>query len=104
MARRPVRSSTATDSPHPDLGMLLSQAESEALFLSLKISTVAVAAALPFALGAAFLLARSRFPGKTFVDGVLHLPLVLPPVVIGYLLLITLGTREPVGAWLLAHL
>jgi molybdate transport system permease protein len=84
--------------------MLLSQAESEALVLSLKISTVAVAAALPFALGAAFLLARSRFPGKTFVDGILHLPLVLPPVVIGYLLLITLGTREPVGAWLLAHL
>jgi molybdate transport system permease protein len=84
--------------------MLLSQAESEALVLSLKISTVAVAAALPFALGAAFLLARSRFPGKTFVDGILHLPLVLPPVVIGYLLLITLGTRESVGAWLLAHL
>lgn len=84
--------------------MLLSQAESEALFLSLKISTVAVAAALPFALAGAFLLARSRFPGKTLVDGVLHLPLVLPPVVIGYLLLITLGTREPVGAWLLAHL
>ena len=84
--------------------MLLTQAESEALLLSLKISTVAVATALPFALGAAFLLARSRFPGKTFVDGLLHLPLVLPPVVIGYLLLITLGTREPVGAWLLAHL
>ena len=84
--------------------MLLSQAESEALFLSLKISTVAVAAALPFALGAAYLLARSRFPGTTFVDGALHLPLVLPPVVVGYVLLITFGTREPVGAWLLAHL
>ncbi len=84
--------------------MLLTQAESEALLLSLKVSTVAVAAALPFALGAAFLLARSRFPGKTFVDGILHLPLVLPPVVVGYLLLITLGTREPVGAWLLLHL
>src|SRR5580698_5008397 len=84
--------------------MLLTQAESEALFLSLKISTVAVAAALPFALAGAFLLARSRFPGKTLVDGVLHLPLVLPPVVVGYLLLITFGTREPVGAWLLAHL
>jgi molybdate transport system permease protein len=84
--------------------MLLTQAESEALLLSLKISTVAVAAALPFALAAAFLLARTRFPGKTLVDGVLHLPLILPPVVVGYLLLITLGTREPVGAWLLAHL
>jgi len=84
--------------------MLLTQAESEALLLSLKVSTVAVAAALPFALAAAFLLARTRFPGKTIVDGILHLPLVLPPVVVGYLLLITLGTREPVGAWLLAHL
>lgn len=84
--------------------MLLDQAESEALLLSLKISTVAVAAALPFALGAAFLLARARFPGKTFVDGILHLPLVLPPVVVGYLLLIIFGTREPLGAWLLAHL
>jgi molybdate transport system permease protein len=84
--------------------MLLTQAESEALLLSLKISTVAVVAALPFALAAAFLLARTRFPGKTLVDGVLHLPLILPPVVVGYLLLITLGTREPVGAWLLAHL
>ena len=84
--------------------MLLSQAESEALFLSLKVSMVAVAAALPLALGAAYLLARASFPGKTIVNGVLHLPLVLPPVVVGYLLLITLGTREPVGAWLLAHL
>src|SRR5271155_3199768 len=84
--------------------MVLTQAESEALLLSLRISTVAVMGALPFALAAAFLLARTRFPGKTFVDGVLHLPLVLPPVVVGYLLLITLGTREPVGAWLLLHL
>ena len=84
--------------------MLLSQAESEALLLSLKISTVAVVSALPFALAAAFLLARTRFPGKTLVDGMLHLPLVLPPVVVGYLLLVTLGTREPLGGWLLAHL
>jgi molybdate transport system permease protein len=84
--------------------MVLTQAESEALLLSLKISTVAVVCALPFALASAFLLARTRFPGKTFVDGVLHLPLVLPPVVVGYLLLITLGTREPLGAWLLHHL
>jgi len=84
--------------------MVLLPAEREALLLSLKISTVAVAAALPFALAAAYMLARTRFPGKTFVDGVLHLPLVLPPVVVGYLLLMTLGTREPLGAWLLAHL
>ena len=59
---------------------------------------MAVLAALPFALAAAFLLVRVRFPGKTLVDGFLHLPLVLPPVVVGYLLLITFGTREPIGA------
>jgi molybdate transport system permease protein len=83
---------------------VLTPTESEALLLSLRISSVAVLAALPFALAAAFLLVRVRFPGKTFVDGFLHLPLVLPPVVVGYLLLITFGTREPVGAWLLQHL
>ena len=78
--------------------------ESEALFLSLRISTVAVLSALPFALGSALLLSRLRFPGKSLIDGFLHLPLVLPPVVVGYLLLIVFGTREPVGAWLLHHL
>jgi molybdate transport system permease protein len=83
---------------------VLTPTESEALLLSLRISSVAVLAALPFALAAAFLLVRVRFPGKTLVDGFLHLPLVLPPVVVGYLLLITFGTREPIGAWLLQHL
>jgi molybdate transport system permease protein len=83
---------------------VLTPTESEALLLSLRISSVAVLAALPFALASAFLLVRVRFPGKTLVDGFLHLPLVLPPVVVGYLLLITFGTREPLGAWLLQHL
>ena len=83
---------------------MLTAAESEALLLSLKVSATAVCVALPFALGAALLLARTRFPGKTLIDGFLHLPLVLPPVVVGYLLLMLLGTREPVGAWLLQHL
>ncbi len=83
---------------------MLTATESEALLLSLRISLVAVFAALPFALGAALLLARTRFPGRSLLDGLLHLPLVLPPVVVGYLLLIVLGTREPVGAWLLHHL
>ncbi len=81
--------------------MLLTPAESEALFLSLRISLVAVTAALPFAIATAVLLAHRRFPGKPAVDGIVHLPLVLPPVVIGYLLLLTLGTRAPVGGWLL---
>jgi molybdate transport system permease protein len=48
-------------------------------------------------------LARCRFPGKALVDGIVHMPLVLPPVVMGYLLLVTFGTRAPVGAWLLEH-
>src|SRR5690606_1607709 len=65
------------------------------------ISSVAVACSLPFAIAAAYLLARARFPGKTLVDVFLHLPLILPPVVMGYLLLVTFGTRGPIGAWLL---
>jgi molybdate transport system permease protein len=80
---------------------MLTAVESEALLLSLRVSLVAVLCALPFALAAATFLARAQFPGKSLVDGILHLPLVLPPVVVGYLLLMTLGTREPVGAWLL---
>jgi molybdate transport system permease protein len=73
----------------------------EALLLSLRISSIAVACALPFAVAAALLLARGRFPGKTILDGIVHLPLVLPPVVVGYLLLIGFGTRGPVGHFLL---
>jgi molybdate transport system permease protein len=83
--------------------MFLSAAEIEALLLSLKVATVAVLSAMPFALACALLLTRRRFPGKTLVDGLVHLPLVLPPVALGYLLLVTLGTRAPLGAWMLAH-
>jgi molybdate transport system permease protein len=79
---------------------LLTPAEIEALLLSLRISLVAVAFALPLAIGAALLLARTDFPGKALIDGIVHLPLILPPVVMGYLLLITLGTKAPLGAWL----
>ena len=82
------------------MGELLTSAEIEALLLSLRISLVAVAFALPFAMAAALLLARYDFPGKALLDGVVHLPLILPPVVMGYLLLVTLGTRAPLGAWL----
>jgi molybdate transport system permease protein len=81
---------------------LLTAAEIEALLLSLRVSLVAIVCALPFALGAAMLLAHARFPGKAVLDGILTLPLVLPPVVVGYLLLLALGTRGPLGAWLLA--
>jgi len=81
--------------------MPLSPVELEALLLSLRISGVAVLFSLPPALLCAFVLARTAFPGKVLVDGLVHLPLVLPPVVMGYLLLITLGTRAPIGGWLL---
>jgi len=81
----------------------LTPAEGEALLLSLRVSSVAVFAALPFAVGAALLLARTRFPGKIVVDGIIHLPLVLPPVAIGFLLLTLLGTRAGLGAFLFQH-
>ncbi len=84
--------------------MFLTPAESEALFLSLRISFVAVFGALPVAFAAALLLARTRFPGKTLVDGLIHVPLVLPPVAIGFLLLMALGTRGALGGWLLHSL
>ncbi len=78
----------------------LSPAEMTALMLSLQVSAVAVAAALPFALLTALLIARHRFAGAGVVDAVVHLPLVLPPVAVGYLLLVVFGGRGPVGAWL----
>jgi molybdate transport system permease protein len=82
---------------------LLTEAELEALGLSLRVALVAVLAVLPFAFLCALLLARCQFRGKALVDGLIHLPLVLPPVALGYLLLISLGTRAPLGAWLLEN-
>jgi molybdate transport system permease protein len=79
---------------------ILTPPESEALLLSLRVSSLAVIGALPFAFAAALLLARTRFFGKTLVDGLIHLPLVLPPVAIGFLLLMTFGTRHGLGGWL----
>jgi molybdate transport system permease protein len=78
----------------------LTPMEWEALRLSLWISCWAVAGSLPFGILTAWVLARLNFPGKTLLDGLVHLPLVLPPVVIGYLLLILLGRRGIIGAWL----
>lgn len=83
--------------------MPFSPAELEALLLSLRIAAVAVAAALPFAFAAALLLARGSFPGRTLLDGIVHLPLVLPPVALGFLLLALLGTRAGLGAFLAEH-
>ena len=80
---------------------VLTAAELEALGLSLRVALVAVLATLPFAFLAALLLARCQFRGKALVDGLIHLPLVLPPVALGYLLLVSLGTQAPLGAFLL---
>lgn len=79
---------------------LLSPLEIEALLLSLRVAAVATVCSLPLGLAAAWLLARTRFPGKAIVDAAIHLPLVLPPVVVGYLLLVLMGRRGMVGAWL----
>lgn len=76
---------------------MLSPAESEALVLSLKVALCSVAASLPFAVALAWLLSRTSFPGKSVLDAVVHLPLVLPPVVVGYFLLLSFGRRGPVG-------
>jgi len=74
--------------------------EVQALKLSLKVALWAVAIGLPLALAVATLLARCDFPGKIIIDALLHMPLVVPPVVTGYLLLLWLGRNGVIGAWL----
>jgi len=71
-----------------------------AVHLSLRISLVATLAALPLGIAIAWLLARKQFWGKSLLDALVHLPLVLPPVVTGYLLLISFGRRAPIGSFL----
>lgn len=79
---------------------LLSPDEWRAVALSLKVSFWATAVSLPFGLFVAFALARWRFPGRQILNGIVHLPLILPPVVTGYALLLTFGARGPVGGFL----
>ena len=79
---------------------MLTPFEQQALRLSLWVSAWAVAGSLPAGVLVAWLLARGRFAGKTLLDGLVHLPLVLPPVVTGYVLLLLLGRRGVVGSWL----
>lgn len=79
---------------------MLTPEEITALLLSFKVAGWGVAAALPLALCLGYVLARGRFAGKFIVEGLVNLPLVLPPVVVGYLLLLSFGVRGPVGAWL----
>jgi len=77
--------------------MSLTPEELEILQLSLRVSFWSVLVSLPFAIAVAYLLARATFPGKTLFDAVVHLPLVLPPVVVGYFLLLLFGRRGPLG-------
>src|SRR6202453_3136618 len=78
----------------------LSPAEWTAVELSLRIAMVATAVALPFGVAVGWVLARKEFWGKALLDGIVYLPLVLPPVVTGYLLLISFGRRGPIGGFL----
>jgi molybdate transport system permease protein len=78
----------------------LSPDEWTAIWLTLRIATVATLASLPFGLLTAYALARWNFPGKTLFNGLVHLPLVMPPVVTGFLLLILLGRRGYFGPFL----
>jgi molybdate transport system permease protein len=80
--------------------LTLSPDEWTAVMLSLRVATVATLVSLPFGVGIAMALARGRFWGHTLLDGLVLLPLVLPPVVTGYLLLILFGKRGPIGAFL----
>ena len=75
----------------------------QALLLSLSVAGRSVLFSLPFAVLVAWLLARRRFVGRTMFDAFVHLPLVLPPVVVGYLLLVLFGVRGPIGGWLDRH-
>ena len=82
----------------------ISPAEWTAILLSLRVAVIATLVATPFGIALAWLLARRDFWGKSVLDALVHLPLVLPPVVTGYLLLLTFGRRGLVGAFLADHL
>jgi molybdate transport system permease protein len=79
-------------------------AELEALWLSLAVAARSVLFSLPLAILVAWVLVRARFPGRTLLDAFVHLPLVLPPVAVGYVLLLLFGSRGLLGGWLQRHL
>ncbi|WP_159652915.1 molybdate ABC transporter permease subunit [Vibrio atypicus] len=82
---------------------VLSEYEIQALLLSLKVAGYAILWLIPIGIGLAWLLAKCEFVGKNLLDSIIHLPLVLPPVVIGYLLLISMGRQGWIGQWLYEH-
>lgn len=81
----------------------MTAAELDAIRLSLSVALRSVLLSLPFAIAVAWALARPRLRGKMLLDVFVHLPLVLPPVVVGYLLLVLFGVRGPLGSWLDEH-
>lgn len=83
--------------------MILSTEEWSAVLLSLQVAGVAVVSMLVPGIACGWLLARRRFPGRSLLDAAIHLPLVLPPVVVGYLLLLSIGRRGWLGGWLYEH-
>jgi molybdate transport system permease protein len=97
----PAPCSPVTGSPRSKT--ILSEDEWVALRLTLLVAARAVLFGLPLALLAAYALARWRFPGRGLLHAVVNLPLVLPPVVVGWLLLLMFGVRGPLGAWLYSH-
>lgn len=83
--------------------MMLTAAEVDAVRLSLSIALRSVLFSLPLAIVVAWLLTRRKLRGRLLLDAFVHLPLVLPPVVVGYVLLLLFGMRGPIGGWLYAH-
>ncbi len=84
--------------------MTLTMEESQALWLSARVALWATALCLPLGIATSWLLARRTFHGKVLLDALIQLPMVLPPVVPGYLLLLLFGTHGPLGSWLDKHL
>jgi molybdate transport system permease protein len=87
--------------PLPNLFSTVTKAEWGIIALTLSVAARAVAFGLPMALLVAWVLARGKFPGRFLLNAAVHLPLVLPPVVTGWLLVLLFGVQGPVGAWLL---
>lgn len=85
------------------LALILTPYEMEALWVSLKVTSVAVLFVLPIALLLGFLLSKKHFWGKAFLEAIVYLPLVLPPVVIGYLLLVLFSNQSAIGKFLLEY-
>jgi molybdate transport system permease protein len=81
----------------------LQPSDLDAILLSFKVACTATLLSTPLGIGVAYLLVHTRIPGKSIIEGIVNLPLVLPPVVVGYLLLVLFGRRGWVGSWLLEY-